>query len=289
MAASLGPPAVAGDGEASHFTDLDVVVLATPDGHPKLAERAVVDGTRVVSVADSLSEVRGLLALDAKARKYGRTVVVGAGFAPGLTCLLARHAAAELDAVDEVHVAKAGTGGPACVRQRRQALSAPALDWRQGAWVPTRGWSGRELCWFPDPVGPRDCYRAGLPEALVLVPAFSGVGRVTSRLAASRGERLTRRLPVAGPRAHREDVVGAVRVEVRGRQASGREVRVLGAVDRPAVAAGTVAGLAAAWAARDALAGPGAGGLATLVVEPLPFLTELAHLGVRAAAFEGSA
>ena len=27
------------------------------------------------------------------------------------------------------------------------------------------GGTGRELCWFPDPIGGRDCYRAALADA----------------------------------------------------------------------------------------------------------------------------
>src|SRR5258708_7949362 len=71
--------------------------------------------------------------------------------------------------------AGAGAGGPACARVRRRALGACALDWRDGTWVRRPGGSGRELAGFPDPGGGQDCYRASLPDALVLVPAFAGV------------------------------------------------------------------------------------------------------------------
>ena len=80
-----------------------------------------------------------LLGLDGLARRADRTVVVGAGFAPGLSCLLALHASTLFQRVDEVHVAKAGTGGPACARQHHWALAQPALDWRDGAWVRATG------------------------------------------------------------------------------------------------------------------------------------------------------
>jgi len=70
---------------------------------------------------------------------------------------------------------------------------------------------------------------------------------------------------------------------------------VYGVIDRTAIAAGTVlavaaarlAGIAPGLAARK---GPSAGahGLAALV-EPVPFLAELARRGVKAAVFEGVA
>jgi hypothetical protein len=107
---------------------------------------------------------------------------------------------------------------------------------------------------------------------------------VTARLAATRRDRFTAQLPMLR-RPHPEGLLGALRVEVRGCKGTVRDVRVLGAIDRPAVAAAAVAATAARWAASGRLE-PGASGLASLV-DPVPFLGELAHLGVRAAVFEG--
>jgi saccharopine dehydrogenase-like NADP-dependent oxidoreductase len=264
----------------------DVVVVTRPFAHRQVAEIALERGTHVVSSADSISDVRELLDLDAEARERGLSVVVGAGFAPGLSCILARHAAAGFDEVHEVHVARVGTGGPACASQHHDALGDDAMDWRDGAWVRRRGGSGRELCWFPDPIGGRDCYRAGLPDALLLVPAFGPVRRVTARLAASRRDRLTAHLPMLRP-PHPEGGLGAVRVEIRGRRGPARDAYVLGAIDRPALAAGAVAATAATWAVAGKLSRRGAGGLGELLEDPVPFLRDLADRGVRAAVFEG--
>jgi hypothetical protein len=265
---------------------LDAVVLALPAGrHAVLARELIGLGISVISTSDDVGDVTALLDLDVEARERGASVVAGAGFSPGLTCVLARHAAAGFDGVDEIHVAKVGTGGPACARQHHRALRGRAIDWRDGGWVHRRAGSGRELCWFPDPVGAADCYRAALPDALLLVAGFPGVERVTARLAANRRDRLTARLPMLR-KPHPEGGPGAVRVEVRGRRGGARGIYVLGAMDRPAVAAGTVAAVAAAWAAGTRLRRPGAAGLAELV-DPVPFLGELARRGVKAAVFEG--
>jgi hypothetical protein len=86
---------------------------------------------------------------------------------------------------------------------------------------------------------------------------------------------------------HPEGMLGAVRVEVRGLRGASHDVEVYGALDRPAVASGTVAAVAAAWTTDGRLSRPGAGGLAELIDEPVPFLQELARRGVRAAVFEG--
>jgi hypothetical protein len=180
-----------------------------------------------------------------------------------------------------------GTGGPSCAQAHHRALAGAALDWRDGTWVTRRAGSGRELCWFPDPIGGEDCYRAALPDALLLAPAFPGVERITARMGANRRDRITSRFPMLRP-PHPEGGPGAARVEVRGRRGAARVVHVLGAMDRPAVAAGTVAALAAFAAGTGQLTRNGAGGLAELV-DPLWFLGVLAQRGVKAAVFEGAA
>jgi saccharopine dehydrogenase-like NADP-dependent oxidoreductase len=267
---------------------VSVALLAGPRStHADLARRYAEAGIAVVSVVDDVDEVRGLLELDSLARTNDVSIVIGAGFSPGLTCVLASHAASLFDQVDEIHVAKAGTGGPACASTHHHALGSAAVDWRDGEWVNRRAGSGRELCWFPDPIGGADCYRAALPDALLLAPAFSGVDRITARLAANRRDRVTARFPMLRP-PHPEGGLGAVRVEVRGHRGHARAIQVLGAMDRPAVAAGAVAALATIGAGDGALRRPGAGGLAEMV-EPLPFLAELARRGVKAAVFEGAA
>ncbi|MEM9610579.1 MAG: Gfo/Idh/MocA family oxidoreductase [Actinomycetota bacterium] len=287
VARSIGDPAVAGATAYDPAIPADVVVLAGPPGRHRLqAELALGAGADVVSVADSVEDVRALLELDAVAARHDRRVIVGAGFSPGLSCLLARHAATTLDGVDEIHVAKTGTGGPACARQRHRALAGGAVDYREGAWVQRRGRTGRELCWFPDPVGAVDCYRASLPEVHLLVPAFPGVSRVTARISATRRDRLTALLPMMRP-PHAEGGPGAVRVEIRGRRGSERNVVLLGAMDHPAVAAGAVAAVAVRFVRDGALGEPGARGLAS-IDDPLPMLRDLERRGVIAAVFEGS-
>ena len=123
--ASLGPSVSAGEGPDVP-ADLDAVVVATTTGtQAGLARRALASGVAVVTTSDDIAETRELLAADSQARTRGVPLVVGAGFMPGFTCLLAGFGAAEFDHLDEVHVAKAGTGGPACARQHHRALSSP--------------------------------------------------------------------------------------------------------------------------------------------------------------------
>ena len=288
VCASLGPMATPSTSPEVDLAGHDVVVLAGPGKHHRSqAERALEAGASVVSCTNELAPARQLLALDDEARVRSRTVAVGAGFAPGLSDLLAAHAGRLFDEVHEVHVARSGTGGPACARAHHASLRGLALDWRDGAWVSRQGGSGRELAWFPDPVAGQDCYRASLPDALLFGPAFPGLVRGTSRVAATRRDRLTAPLPMLR-QPHPEGLVGAIRVEVRGRRGQSFETVVYGAVDRPGLAAGAVAAMAAV-ATGTGLARTGAAGLAVLLPDPLPLLQELANRGVRCATFSGSA
>ncbi len=264
---------------------VDLVVIATnATGQVKVARHAIHQGIAVVASSNHLLEVRRLLALHQEAVHNNVSLVVGATFMPGLTCLFARHGAQEFDELDEIHVAKVGTGGPACARQHHQALSSPGLDWRDGRWTVRAPGSGRELAYFPDPIGGNDCYRAALPDALLLVPEFPNVMRVTARMAATRRDRLTAPLPMLRP-PHPEGGLGAIRVELRGRVGRQSRVSVFGAVAQPAAAAAMVAASTSLAVLRGEF-GSGACGLAA-VADPLPLLNNIAGYGLRPQRFEG--
>jgi len=287
VAASLGDRATVVPFTEALPDETDVVVLCGPAGTQVIRARELIGrGIALVSVGDDLEETRRFLELDELAREHGVPVVVGCGFSPGLSCVLARHGAATMDRVDEIHVSHSGTGGPACARQHHRALGLSSLDWRDGSWMERPSASGRELNWFPDPIGAMDCYRAALPDPLLLLPEFDGVKRITARVAANRRNRLTAWLPMLRP-PHDDGGPGGLRVELRGWRGGESVVQVLGAMDRPATAAAAAAALTAELAVQGALHRTGVAGLAGMV-DSVPFLTALARRGVRAAVFEGA-
>jgi Shikimate / quinate 5-dehydrogenase len=267
--------------------EVDAVVTALPgEADAPLARRAVAAGIPYASAADRDATLRSLLALDVEAKAHSTRVVGGCGLAPGLTDVLARHAVGALDAVDELHVARWGVAGSESVAEARRAQREEAREWRDGELVHEKH-RHAELIWYPDPVGARECELVATGVEL-LVAANPGAGRVTARLGVPPSKRFTppgRRDPGAG--------WGAVRVEAWGWRGTARTSVVYGVIERTAVAAGTVLGVTGA-----SLAGalpdvapaptPGALGLGE-VVDPVPFLAELARRGVKAAAFEGVA
>lgn len=241
--AKAGGPSV----EAVHLAaavEAEVVVFAHSGDHATAARWILEAGRACVSVVDDVEESRRLLDLAGLAELREATLVVGAAMSPGITGLLARTLAARLDEVDEIHVAVHGTGGPACARQHHQALAGSALVWHDNEWVDRPAGSGRELCWFPDPAGPHDCYRAELGDPLLLHESFPTASRIGARMSATRRDRLTARLPMLRP-PHADGGLGGVRVEVRGSADGARRALVAGIAERPSIAAAVMAGVAA--------------------------------------------
>ncbi len=270
----------------SPFGSVDLAVLASPAPHAELAANLVERGVGVISVSDDLEDVSAMLDLDDRARHAGVPLVVGAGMSPGLTGLLARHLADQLASVDEIHVALHGTAGPACAHQHHAALRGWAVGLHDGEWVSRRAGLGRELCFFPEPVGAYDCYIAELATPLVLHASFPEVSRLTVRLSANRRDRLTARLPMLSP-PHPEGGVGAVRVEVRGAdERGGRSTLIVGVAEL----VGTMTAAAATVMVGAAAAGRLGAGVVTMGQEQLDSV-ELLHgverLGVRLQEFTG--
>jgi len=268
-------------GDQDEIRRCDVVVIACPAPHLRAVEKLVMRGCHVVSTSDDADDVRDLLELDTST-----AVIAGAAASPGLTGLVSRHLAAKFDELDEIHVASHGTGGPSCAQQHHRALAGTSIGLHDGTWLKRPSGSGRELCWFPDPVGGHDCYRSDSPDPMVLSRAFPSAVRITARVSAKRRDRLTSRLPMLTP-PHPEGGLGAVRVEVRGWRGGQRHVEVIGVAERLARLAGLVASASAAAIERAQIAG----GVHVLGTEHLPndvILGDVTTEGVRLQEFIGT-
>lgn len=267
---------------------VSTVAVAVPgELDARIVERGIEGRVPVATCGEHPRSVGRLLDLHAAAVESGTTVVVGAGLAPGLSEVLARFAAGHLDEVEEVHVARYGAAGPASGRWRRRSARSPSRELLGGAWVEQRAATGRRLVDFPSPVGTQECRRAAAAVPRLLATTLPALATATFRSSLRRSDVLTGRVAPAEGGGSR---LGGLVVDLRGRRGSAREVVTLGAVDHLAVVTGTVLAVAAA-AAGGALpelgSEPGVGP-ASVLVEPVPFLAELAARGVRAAEFEGT-
>lgn len=238
---ALGHPAkVASIRSAADLFDCSVVVLAHGAPHAALASTFIAQGISVVSVSDGLDDVLAMLDMQERAEARGAAMVVAATCSPGMSGLLVSHLRRAFESIDEVHTAVHGTGGPMCARQHHDSLAGLSVGWHEGEWLQRPAGSGRELCWFPDPVGARDCYRFASPEPVLLQRIEPGLHRITSRVSATRRDRLTARLPMLR-RPHAEGLEGALRVEVRGVRNGRRHVEIVGIANKVGTVAGAVA------------------------------------------------
>ena len=143
---------------------------------------AIDAGASYVSLCDDARAVDRILSLSDRAAEAGTTIVTGCGLSPGLTNLMCRMAAAELDEVHSIviHVARssADAAGPASLRSfvRTVAIGAP----RSGATSGSGGASPRPS-FFPDPVGWVETFGFEHPERTTLHRSFPGLRFVEFR------------------------------------------------------------------------------------------------------------
>ena len=144
--------------------DFDVVANCTIYHFGLSATRAAINaGVNYLDLGGLFNTPRQL-ELDEAARTAGVTVCLGCGATPGVTNLMARRAADQLDRVDEVHIAFASF--------RSIAPSPGLLDtvldefspgnrrffWQEGQVIEVPAFSGAKLVRFAEPVGEIETY-----------------------------------------------------------------------------------------------------------------------------------
>jgi hypothetical protein len=261
---------------------VDAIACALPTGlDHAVVTSAITAGVPCASADDDHDAIEAVRALQPNAKSAEVTVGLGCGFAPGLADVLVAHASEMFHAVDDIRVARVGWAGPSSVAAVRHARRASVRSWHDGSWREEHP-HGETLVWFPDPIGGRDCSLVTGGGAL-LVDTFPNVPRISVLVGEPPKRTWLRR------RFGDDGEWGAARVEVWGQQRDGHDCVVYGVVERTAVAAGTVLAVVAAQLGGGLgprVHQPGVHGLGALV-EPKPFLAELAERGVRAAVFEG--
>src|SRR5262249_44610179 len=99
------------------------------------------------------------LQLDEEARRAGVTICLGCGATPGVTNLMAKTAADQLDQVEEVHIAFASyrsiAPSPGLLDTVLDEFSADSkrFYWQDGEFIETPAFSGSRQVRFADPVG----------------------------------------------------------------------------------------------------------------------------------------
>ena len=136
-----------------------------------------------VSICDDGDAAAAALALDEAARAKEVPILTGMGWTPGLSNLLARRAAAQLDQVTAVRIAWAGSSGPApgpaVVLHTMHIFSGRVITYTGGRYRQVRAGSDPERVLFPEPLGALVVCHVGHPEPLTLPQHLPGVQEVS--------------------------------------------------------------------------------------------------------------
>ena len=142
----------------------DVVANATTYHFGLIATRAAINARVNYLDLGGLFNTPKQLQMDDAARAAGITICLGCGATPGVTNLMTQHAAAQMDGVDEVHIAFASfrsiAPSPGLLDTVLDEFSAGSrrFYWEDGQFVEVPAFSGARRIRFSDPVGEIETY-----------------------------------------------------------------------------------------------------------------------------------
>lgn len=143
---------------------------------PRLARAAVKAGVNYVDICDDYGPLDEVLAMHEDAKSAGVTLITGLGWTPGITNLMARDGALQLDEVDEIRVAWVGGAqdaeGLAVVKHVFYAITGDVPTYQNGQWTRVRAGTGKEVVRFPEPFGDIEVFHCGHPEPITIPRYF---------------------------------------------------------------------------------------------------------------------
>ncbi len=139
---------------------------------PLVANAVYQAGVNYVDICDDPDATITLLAMDNMVRRKGLTFLINQGWTPGMTNLLAKKGAEQMDEVDTMRVTwvqdMAEEIGVAPIMHWAHVVVGKIPTYRDRKWVLVPGLSEREEVRFPDPIGVVPVYHAGHPEPVTL-------------------------------------------------------------------------------------------------------------------------
>ncbi len=147
---------------------------------------AVIEaGVDYVDICDDDDATMKLLAFDSMARRRGVTAVIGNGWTPGISNLLARMGADQMDRARDIDLVWVGSTadseGEAVIKHVIHAITRDVPMYLDGAWTSVPALSGVKTFPISDPIGPVPAYFCGHPEALTIPRFIDGLRNVTVR------------------------------------------------------------------------------------------------------------
>lgn len=151
----------------------------------KVASAAVQNGVNYIDICDDDDATTALLSLEGMARKKKVTLMVGVGWTPGISNLLAVHAARQMDVAEEIDLTWVGSTsdseGVAVIKHVFHAVTRKTPMYDNYTWLDVPALSGVKRVTFPEPVGTVPAYFCGHPEPVTIPRFIDGVRRVALR------------------------------------------------------------------------------------------------------------
>jgi saccharopine dehydrogenase-like NADP-dependent oxidoreductase len=162
-----------------------------------VTDAAIAAGVHLVDLGSYYPETLQQLERNDAAEAAGCRIVPGCGVAPGLTNILARLGADQLDTVEAIglysYISHPLWTSPGIVITRFDASTGTSVVWADGALLERPSFSGEERFVFPDPYGAQEVHLVPHPEAVTL-PRSIDVGNVVFKVGYPADE--TRRIRV---------------------------------------------------------------------------------------------
>ena len=171
---------------AAALADTELVLNATYMRHNvAVTDAAIAAGVHLVDLDSYYPETLQQLDRHRLAEEAGCRIVPGCGVAPGLTNVLARLGADQLDTVDAVRMYSYITHplwtSPGIVVTRFDASSGTSLTYEDGTIVERPSFSGVETVVLPEPYGEQEVHLVPHPEPVTL-PRYIDVGNVVFKV-----------------------------------------------------------------------------------------------------------
>ena len=145
----------------------------------RMVKASIDAGVHFLDIDDDFDATKECLALHDKANKAGITAIIGCGASPGITNIIAKHAADKLDKVDDIRIYWAQSGidptGPGAMLHWFHITAEQIPIYQDGKWVDVRGFTEPEAVEFLPPIGRQVCYYPGHPEPVTLPRYIKGV------------------------------------------------------------------------------------------------------------------
>jgi len=134
----------------------------------KVGLACIKAGVNMVDICDDDDATVRMLALESLARSAGTMVVVGVGWTPGISNLLARKAASELEEPQDCDITWVGSTadseGKAVILHVLHAITRSTPSYINGGWVDLPALTHQRWVDFPRPIGRVKAYVCGHPE-----------------------------------------------------------------------------------------------------------------------------